>query len=91
MMTMSAPLQHLNDRKFDWQPGDVVILNDPYDCPGQHLPDAMTFRPAFHRGKRIGFTGAIAHMIDVGGGAPGVISPRPPRFSRKGCASRRSS
>jgi len=71
MMTMSAPLQHLNEHGFDWQPGDVVMLNDPYDCPGQHLPDVMTFRPVFHGRKRIGFTGAIAHMIDVGGGAPG--------------------
>jgi len=71
MMTMSAPLHHLEARQFPWQPGDVVILNDPYDCPGQHLPDVMIYRPVFHRGKRIGFTGAVAHMIDFGGGAPG--------------------
>jgi len=70
-MTMSAPLQHLEARQFPWEPGDVVILNDPYDCPGQHLPDVMIYRPMFHRGKRIGFTGAVAHMIDFGGGAPG--------------------
>lgn len=71
MMTMSAPLQFLCERDYAWQQGDVVLLNDPYDCPGQHLPDVMTFRPVFHRGERIGFTGAIAHMIDIGGGAPG--------------------
>src|SRR5438034_10842251 len=62
MMTMSAPLQHLQARGFDWQAGDVVLLNDPYDCAGQHLPDVMTFRPVFQRSKLIGFTAAIAHM-----------------------------
>ncbi|MBI4024288.1 MAG: hydantoinase B/oxoprolinase family protein [Verrucomicrobia bacterium] len=71
MMTMSAPLQHLQSRRLDWQPGDVVLLNDPYDCAGQHLPDVMTFRPVFQHRRLVGFTGAIAHMIDMGGGAPG--------------------
>ena len=71
MMTMSVPLRLLRERDFNWCPGDVVLLNDPYDCAGQHLPDVMTFRPIFHQNKIIGFTGAIAHMIDMGGGAPG--------------------
>lgn len=71
MMTMSAPLQFLQARGDVWNRGDVVLLNDPYDCPGQHLPDLMTFRPVFQGRTLIGFTGAIAHMIDVGGGAPG--------------------
>ncbi len=71
MMTMSAPLENLQRRKFAWREGDVVLLNDPYDCEGQHLPDFMTFHPVFAGGKLLGFTGAIAHMIDVGGGAAG--------------------
>src|SRR5579863_2807254 len=71
MMTMSAPLQHLHERGYPWAPADVVLLNDPYACAGQHLPDFMTFRPVFDGGKLIGFSGAIAHMIDVGGGAAG--------------------
>jgi N-methylhydantoinase B len=53
-----------------WQDGDVVILNDPY-CGSQHLPDIVTFRPVFVAGKRIAFTGAMAHHVDVGGSSPG--------------------
>jgi N-methylhydantoinase B len=53
-----------------WEDGDVVILNDPY-CGSQHLPDIVTFRPVFVGGERIGFTGAMAHHVDVGGSAPG--------------------
>jgi N-methylhydantoinase B len=71
MMTMSAPLSRLVGRGYDWRPGDVVLLNDPYACDAQHLPDFMTFRPIFRDGRLVAFTGAVAHMIDTGGGAPG--------------------
>ena len=53
-----------------WEEGDVVILNDPY-CGSQHLPDIVTFRPVFAAGRRIGFAGAMAHHVDVGGSSPG--------------------
>lgn len=53
-----------------WEDGDVVILNDPY-CGSQHLPDIVTFRAVFAQGERIGFSGAMAHHVDVGGSSPG--------------------
>ena len=71
MMTMSAPMRHLIQSGYDWQPGDVVLLNDPYVAEGQHLPDYTVFRPAFADGDLIGFAGAIGHMLDTGGGAAG--------------------
>ena len=71
MMTMSAPLRFLVEQGYAWDDGDVVLLNDPYACAGQHLPDFMTFCPVFADGRCIAFTGAVAHMIDTGGGAPG--------------------
>ena len=71
MMTMTAPLIRLIDRIDTWDEGDVVLLNDPYACDAQHLPDFMVFRPVFRCGELIAFCGAVAHMIDTGGGAPG--------------------
>jgi N-methylhydantoinase B len=53
-----------------WDEGDVVILNDPYSG-SQHLPDIVTFLPVFAGGERIGFAGAMAHHVDVGGPSPG--------------------
>ena len=53
-----------------WNEGDVVILNDPY-CGSQHLPDIVTFQPVFVAGRHIGFAGAMAHHVDVGGASPG--------------------
>jgi N-methylhydantoinase B len=71
--------QHLNSmgaglleivRRFipleSWQPGDVVITNDPY-CGGQHLPDILAFRPVFHDCQRIAIVGTLCHHLDVGG------------------------
>lgn len=70
MMTMSGPLQQAI-REKDFGPGDVVLLNDPYAARGQHLPDFMVFRPVYAGDLHIGFAGAVAHMIDTGGGAAG--------------------
>jgi N-methylhydantoinase B/oxoprolinase/acetone carboxylase alpha subunit len=53
-----------------WEPGDVVISNDPY-CGGQHLPDIVAFKPVFREGRRVGFVGTLCHHLDVGGSSPG--------------------
>jgi N-methylhydantoinase B len=71
MMTLSAPLQKLVQNDYDWQNGDVILLNDPYECRAQHLPDFMVFRPIFSESHLVAFAGCVAHMIDTGGGAPG--------------------
>ncbi len=54
----------------EWQPGDVVISNDPY-CGGQHLPDIVAYMAVFREGRRIGFVGTLCHHLDVGGSSPG--------------------
>ena len=60
MMTMSAPLQQLIDSDYAWDEGDVVLLNDPYACKAQHLPDFMTYRPVIGDGESVAFCGAVA-------------------------------
>jgi N-methylhydantoinase B len=52
------------------EPGDVFILNDPYEG-GMHLPDIFMFKPIFHQGLLQGFAIVIAHHCDVGGRVPG--------------------
>ncbi len=71
MMTMSPPLRKLVKEGYPFEPGDVVLLNDPYLAAAQHLPDLMVFRPLFSQGRLVGFAGAVAHMLDIGGGAAG--------------------
>lgn len=52
------------------EPGDVIVLNDPYEG-GMHLPDLFMFRPIFLDRRLEGFAVAICHHTDVGGRVPG--------------------
>lgn len=53
-----------------WNPGDVVLTNDPYINSG-HLPDFFTFEPVFLDDEIVGFCVTTGHQNDVGGSAPG--------------------
>jgi N-methylhydantoinase B len=49
-----------------WQPGDLVITNDPWIGAG-HLQDISMGSPVFARGELVGFTLIAAHGPDIGG------------------------
>ena len=75
MLSMSM---HAAIRCFDdYEPGDVVLTNDPIHARGMctHLPDYMMFRPIFSGGRIICFAWCFVHSSDVGGIVPGSISP----------------
>jgi N-methylhydantoinase B len=55
-----------------FQPGDVVILNDPYRG-GTHLPDVTMVSPVFVGGAARFFVASRAHHADVGGMTPGSL------------------
>ncbi len=52
------------------EPGDIVILNDPYQG-GMHLPDIFMFKPVFVAGRLLGYAMLVAHHNDMGGRVPG--------------------
>jgi N-methylhydantoinase B len=64
---MASVLEQFRD---DLQPGDVVIMNDPYEG-GMHLPDVFMFMPVFEDGALEAFTVVIGHQTDMGGRVPG--------------------
>jgi N-methylhydantoinase B len=51
-------------------PGDIVVLNDPYQG-GMHLPDIFMFKPVFVGERLIGYAVVVAHHNDIGGRVPG--------------------
>lgn len=59
-------------RMFDWQAGDMVILNDPYRG-GTHLPDVTLIAPLVIEDELIGFVVNRAHHADIGGEKPGSM------------------
>ncbi len=54
----------------DFRPGDVFIVNDPFDG-ASHTPDVFVAKPSFHGETLIGFAVSVAHHGDVGGRVPG--------------------
>lgn len=60
-------------RAFDtFQPGDVIVLNDPYRG-GTHLPDVTMVSPVFVGDAVRFFVASRAHHADVGGMSPGSL------------------
>lgn len=55
-----------------WQPGDMVVLNDPY-LGGTHLPDITVIAPLYSGGKLRGFVANRAHHANIGATAPGSM------------------
>jgi N-methylhydantoinase B/oxoprolinase/acetone carboxylase alpha subunit len=69
---MPMAMQAVRDR-FDLQPGDVAICNDPY-AGGTHLPDvSLVSRSYSASGDLLGFVMSRAHHADVGGMSPGSM------------------
>lgn len=56
-----------------WQPGDAVLLNDPY-LGGTHLPDMSLVTPVIHEDEVIAFAATRVHWPDIGGIAAGSSS-----------------
>jgi N-methylhydantoinase B len=54
-------------------PGDFLINNDPYNG-GQHLQDVFIYAPIFFAAEVIGFSGSVAHHIDLGGAKAGIAT-----------------
>lgn len=54
----------------DIHPGDVFIMNDPFDG-GMHIPDIFIVQPIFWRGEKVAFAVTTAHHADLGGRLPG--------------------
>jgi len=67
----------LKDNAGELKPGDVYMLNTPYNG-GSHLPDITVITPIFDAGGReIVFVVACrAHHADIGGLTPGSMPPR---------------
>ncbi|MDG2005430.1 MAG: hydantoinase B/oxoprolinase family protein [Novosphingobium sp.] len=59
------PLDQMRD-------GDVYLTNDPFRG-GIHSNDILLFKPVFHEGKPVFFTGTLIHVADVGGMSAGGL------------------
>ena len=52
------------------RPGDLYVLNDPFDG-GTHLPDIFVFKPIFFQDEHLAFAATVCHHTDIGGRVAG--------------------
>ncbi|MFT6587453.1 MAG: N-methylhydantoinase B [Cycloclasticus pugetii] len=69
--SMAYAMQDIVEQ-VDWQPGDMLALNDPY-LGGTHLPDVTLVCPVYMNGRRVGFVANRAHHADIGAESPGSM------------------
>ncbi|QEC47378.1 hydantoinase B/oxoprolinase family protein [Baekduia soli] len=65
------------------RPGDVFITNDPFTA-GVHQSDVQFVSPFFEGDRLVGWTGCMAHVMDVGGMNPGSWCPTATELSQEG-------
>ncbi len=65
------------------QEGDVFALNAPYNG-GTHLPDITVVTPVFADGEIIFYVASRGHHADVGGTAPGSMTPLATNVNEEG-------
>ena len=58
--------------RFEWQEGDIVILNDPF-LGGTHLPDVTVLQPVFSEQQLAAFVVNRAHHANIGADTPGSM------------------
>ncbi|WP_236793470.1 hydantoinase B/oxoprolinase family protein [Amycolatopsis sp. GM8] len=70
VVTQHTEREHGRD---GWRAGDVWILNDPY-IAGTHLNDVSVYGPVFAGEDLVGFATCRAHLRDLGGMRPGLLT-----------------
>jgi 5-oxoprolinase (ATP-hydrolysing) len=75
----------VRERRDEIRPGDVFMLNAPYNG-GTHLPDITVVTPVFDDAGRniLFFVASRGHHEDIGGITPGSMTPRATRIEEEG-------
>jgi N-methylhydantoinase B/oxoprolinase/acetone carboxylase alpha subunit len=79
----------IKNRSQSMRPGDVFVLNDPYNG-GTHLPDITVVTPIFGERRSadkqsvIFFTASRGHHSDIGGITPGSMPPDSTSIDQEG-------
>ena len=67
---MQFTTQAVIERRRDLEPGDVILVNDPY-LGGTHLMDVKMVRPFYYRSRLWCYLSNTGHWPDTGGMVPG--------------------
>ena len=80
---MQSTTQAVIAARDDLEPGDIVLVNDPY-FGGTHLMDVKMVRPFFYRGELWAYLSNTGHWPDTGGMVPGGFSSEATEIQQEG-------
>ena len=84
--SMDAAIETVIRERFsEMRPGDVYVLNAPYNG-GTHLPDVTVVTPVFDDagGEIMFYVASRGHHEDIGGLSPGSMTPRATSIEEEG-------
>ncbi len=83
--SMDRSVESIIAQNPDMKPGDVYALNAPYNG-GTHLPDITVVTPVFDKAEAeiLFYVASRGHHADVGGSAPGSMTPRATNVNEEG-------
>jgi N-methylhydantoinase B len=73
----------ISERAKDLNPGDIIIVNDPYRG-GTHLMDVKMVMPFYYKGKLWCYMANAGHWPDTGGMVPGGFSTTATEIHQEG-------
>src|ERR1700719_3795077 len=85
---MQFTTQAVIERRRDLEPGDVILVNDPY-LGGTHLMDVKMVRPFYYRGRLWCYLSNTGHWPDTGAMLLGVFPATATEIVRRACVCHR--
>ena len=80
---MQFTTQAVIERRQDIEPGDVILINDPY-LGGTHLMDVKMVRPFYYKGELWCYLSNTGHWPDTGGIVPGGFTSTATEIQQEG-------
>ena len=80
---MQSTTQAVIAERDDLEPGDIILVNDPY-FGGTHLMDVKMVRPFFYKGELWSYLSNTGHWPDTGGMVPGGFSSEATEIQQEG-------
>ena len=80
---MQSTTQAVIEARDDLEPGDIVMVNDPY-FGGTHLMDVKMVKPFFYRGRLWAYLSNTGHWPDTGGMVPGGFPSQATEIQQEG-------
>ena len=80
---MQSTTQAVIEARNDLEPGDIVMVNDPY-FGGTHLMDVKMVKPFFYQGRLWAYLSNTGHWPDTGGMVPGGFPSQATEIQQEG-------